>query len=541
VPDLPHLDLVAGNRAVAVFNKLRLADVPGTPTMEEAAGDWFRDIVRAMFGSMDLVTGRRMIRELFALVPQKNSKTTNGALLMLTALLLNQRPRAPMGMAAPVQDVAEIAFSAIAGAIALDPVLEKKLHVRDHLKTIVHRETKATLEVMTFDPQALTGPKWAAFLLDEVHQIAKLSKAEKAFRQIKGGMLPYPEAFLAQITTQSDDPPIGIFESELRKARAIRDGKMEGAMLPVLYEFPEEMQKDAAVWRDPKNWAMVTPNLGKSVQLHSLVDGMKDAEQTNEAELRAWASQHLNVQIGIALKGDSWAGSLFWDQRGDKSLTLEGLLQRCEVVCAGIDGGGLDDMLALSVIGREVKTGTWLHWVHAWLHPIALERRKKNKTVYEGFESDGDLTIVKSIGEDVDQLADYVKRVDKSGLLERIGVDQAGIDSVVKAIYDRKVARQINDGDRIIAIPQGWRMTSSITNAERKLAQDGAFIHGGTRLMAWCVANAKVEPKGNAVIITKQQSGSAKIDPVLATLNASALMSLNPAAARRKIHMFSVG
>ena len=47
-----------------------------------------------MFGSVDPVTRERMIRELFALVPKKNSKTTDGALLMVTALLLNQRPRA---------------------------------------------------------------------------------------------------------------------------------------------------------------------------------------------------------------------------------------------------------------------------------------------------------------------------------------------------------------------------------------------------------------------------------------------------------------
>src|SRR5690606_6801491 len=120
VPDLP-LDEAEADRAVRIFNKLRLADVPDTPTMEEAGGEWFRDIVGAMFGCIDPETGHRHIRELFALVPKKNSKTTNGALMMVTAVLLNRRPRATFVMTAPVQDVAQLAFDAAAGAIELDP------------------------------------------------------------------------------------------------------------------------------------------------------------------------------------------------------------------------------------------------------------------------------------------------------------------------------------------------------------------------------------------------------------------------------------
>jgi len=536
IPTLPLWQPEA-ERAVRIFNKLRLADVPGTPTMEEAGGEWFRDIVRAMFGSVDPVTRERMIRELFALVPKKNSKTTDGALLMVTALLLNERPRAGFVMTAPVQDVAQLAFDAAAGAIELDGVLAKKFHVRHHLKTILHRETKAELEIMTFDPSVLTGQKISGgALIDELHVCAKMAKASKALRQIRGGMIPFPEAFLAFITTQSDEAPVGVFAEELDKARGIRDGKREGSMLPVLFEFPAEIQKDEdRPWMNPAMWPAVTPNLGKSITIERLQADFRDAEQVSKEELQAWASQHLNIQVGLVTSANSWPGAPFWQSCAEKDLTLEAVLKRSEVVTVGIDGGGLDDLLGLCVLGREKATGNWLHWAHAWAHPIALERRKSEAPLYLDFQADGDLTLVEHIGDDIEELADLVMQCEAAGVLERIGVDPAGIGTVVDELVGRGI-----DIKRIVGIPQGWKLVGAIKTTERKVAE-GTFVHGGARLMAYSVTNAKVVPAGNAILITKQASGTGTIDPLMATFSAVSLMELNPVAKKRKLVLMTLG
>jgi phage terminase large subunit-like protein len=390
----------------------------------------------------------------------------------------------------------------------------------------VHRETKADLQIMTFDPDVLTGKKFVGTLIDELHVIAKNSKAAKALRQVRGGMLPFPEAFLAFITTMPDDAPVGVMAAELTKAREIRDGKREGKMLPVLYEFPRTVQEDKTQWMDPANWPMVNPNLGKSVTVSKLLELFHDAEPKGEAELRGWASQHLNVEIGVAMIAATWAGAPFWESRAiPGGLTLKQLLARCELATVGIDGGGLDDLLGIAVLGRERVTGNLLAWAHAWAHPIVLQRRKEIAAKLQDLETAGDLTFVERPGEDVVAVADIVEQVDAAGLLpdeKAIGADTYGIGSIVDEITGRGIAIE-----RIVGVPQGWKLGAAIQTTERAVA-GGKLLHGGQPLMAWCVGNAKVEPRANGILITKQASGSAKIDPLMALFDAMAVMSLNP-------------
>jgi len=293
----------------------------------------------------------------------------------------------------------------------------------------------------------------------------------------------------------------------------------------VLYEWPKAMVESKACLEIENAW-IVNPNLGASVGIDWLRSKYEETKAESAQAFQAFVAKHLNVEIGLALQSNRWAGADFWEKQADPALTLEAILSRSEVVTVGIDGGGLDDMLGLAVLGREPETGDWLLWSHAWLHPIALERRKSEAARYRDFAKQGDLTIVDAIGQDVEQVVEIVQRCGETSLLDKIGVDPVGIGSIVEAIEAIGIAQE-----RIVGISQGWRLNGAIKTTERRLAE-GTIKHGGAPLMAWCVGNARVEPKGNAVTITKQAAGFAKIDPLMALFNAVSLLAIAPNVGR---------
>ena len=508
IPDLP-LDAQAADRAAAIFDRLRIPDVVGQPPMSEAAGAWFRDIVRAAFGSLDQTTGERMVAEIFALVPKKNSKTTYSGALGVVALLLNERPNADMLVIGPTQDVADLCFTQAKGMIEADPegYLPDRFHIQEHLKTITCRVTGAKLRIKSFDMRVMTGQKPVLVIVDELHIMSAFSYASRVLGQIRGGLLPFPESLLVFITTQSDMPPSGAFKSELDHARAVRDGRATkgSRKLPVLYEFPEAVQIDRAKpWRDPKLWPMVLPNLGKSITLDRLIRDFAEARDKGIEEEARWATQHLNVQMGLALHSDRWIGADLWDAAGSGPRDLEDLMAECDVCTVGIDGGGLDDLLGLAVIGRRRSDRAWIGWARAWAQPEVFERRKEIAQTLRDFQAQGDLIVCEDPTQDLIEVSDIIERLKLAKLLPKqhgTGLDPYGVAALVDELANRGI-----EGDELVGIGQGTRLSPAVWGMERKL-KDGTFRHGGAPMMSWCVGNAKAEQRGNAVLITKQAAG----------------------------------
>ncbi len=519
--------------ALDVFKSLVVTDVIGQPTMGEITRPWVFEFVASIFGAYSEDESRRLIREFFLLIPKKNSKSTLAAFIMLTALIMNDRGSAELIILAPTKEVADNSFIPIRDAIKADEELSALLNISEHTKTITHRSTNATLKVVAAESNTVGGKKASWILIDELHLFQKNAGAASMFREATGGLASRPEGCIIYLTTQANEQPCGVFKQKLDYARDIRDGiKQNNKFLPLIYEFPKQMIEDGEHLKK-ENFHIPNPNYGTSVDPVQLEDDFEQSRDGEESDFRDFLAKRLNVEIGINLRANRWAGAEYWLQQS-KEFTLDKLIDQSDVITCGIDGGGLDDLLGFAVLGRHAKSRKWWLWNHAWCNKTAVERRKENAPKYADYEKEGSLTIVERIGDDIDQLAAIAKKCFDSGKLDKIGLDPLGLGGLLDGLLDAGIPE-----DKLIAVAQGFKLMGYILTTERKLAE-GNLYHAGQELMTWCVGNARAVVKGNGMMISKQESGVGKIDPLIATFNAVALMSMNPEQAEKEYNVFFI-
>jgi phage terminase large subunit-like protein len=214
----------------------------------------------------------------------------------------------------------------------------------------------------------------------------------------------------------------------------------------------------------------VTPNLNRSVTLPRLIEEFGTAQEKGPEEMTRWASQHLNIQLGAASLLDHWVGADFWQGSADPTLNLHTLIQRSEVAVVGVDDGGMDDLLGLTVIGREKGTQNWLSWSRAWAHPKVFERRKNEAERLRDFEKQGDLVVVESLFDAAEQVTDIIEIVNDAGLLPQelgVGQDQYGPRTLVMGSL---ASRGFDVEKLLLAVPQSWKLTGAIKDTEVRLA-----------------------------------------------------------------------
>ena len=504
---------------VRIFGNLRLADVPGQPKLRDACPPWFTDFARLIFGSVG-DDGRNLLPNSLLSVAKKNSKTSYGALMLLAQMLMSPRPRATFLMVGPTQSISELAFQQIVGAINADETLASILHVRDHLKRIEHRKSGCVLAVKTFSMDVATGAKISGCLLDEAHLLHR-DEHRRVIGQLRGGMASIPEASMTIISTHADVVPSGFWGDEIKKARAVRDGDSNLAgYLPYIFEPPQSVIDDDKAIIEPENWKFGNPNLGYSVNLEWLKDSFEDARIAGQQEINRWLSQHANLEVKAhRLSDDAWSATYEWPKAKTETFTtLNELIDASDYITVGLDGGGLDDLLSITFLGK-MYDGNWGTFQQSFVQQAAMERQKINSGKYADFMKAGDLHLC-GVGEDVVKVVNLLMDADRRGHLVAVGVDPAGIANEIAV----SLAAAGFDRERIVQVAQGYRLQPAMISVGRRLAE-GRLVHAGQPLFDWSIANCIVNDRGFiSKADTKARAGAAKIDPVVSLLCATMVM-----------------
>lgn len=503
----PHL--VEAAEFLDVLGALQVRDMPGQPPAREVLAPWAAEFAYYFGGTLDPATGRRTVREFFLLVPKKNWKSGLIGLIGLTTLIRNWRHSAELLILAPTKEAADNSFRVARDAVVLSGPLSRLIRVRDHMRTLIHRETAAELRVLAADSATVVGRKASLVICDELHLIGGQSGGESMLQEATGGLSSRPEGAVIYISTMPDKSPAGVFRHKLYYARKVRDGStVDPAYLPVIYEPTQEMV-DTGGYLEPEAWPLLNPGWGRSVDPGLYAAQLAQAREAGGDTWVAWQAKYLNLEPGrVAAVGSDWALARHWHGAEDPTLSLDTLISRSSCVVAAADGGGLDDLYALTVAGLDREAGHWLAVTHMWACESLLRRHSGIASRLRDADRDGHLTIYPETDPDCPsrESAAWVRRVEP--LLPRAS------PAVGEDMAPRFVELLIEGGlraDRIVRVPQGYSLSDALADAELACA-GGRLRHAPCPLLAWMVGNVRLKYDSGGRRMMTRETEITKID-----------------------------
>jgi phage terminase large subunit-like protein len=454
---------------------------------------------------------------------KKNAKTAYGAGIALTKLLLDEEQREQVLFLAENRLQSRIGFEAMAAMIRADDYLAERFEIVDGRHLIRYLATHSAARAISSEMASVVGASPSLAVVDELHLLGGTPRGAKLVSQIRTGSVSRREPIMLSISTAPVDRSEGVFAATYEKAkRVIAHKEIDPHFFAWLCEVPPQLDPE-----DPENWHWSNPSLGYTITTERLQAELARARSDPHA-LRDFRSQNLNVKPEETAGEGRWLALDAWDAAGDPTLTLDRLLAESKEIFAGIDAGGLDDLSALVLLGRT-GSGRFLVWLHQWLSRQGYAKRVSVND-YDAFITARELSLFDGGNGDVEEIATIMQRVAESGKLRLIGIDAFGAPGMEKALAPT--------GIEVATVPQGWRLTPSLSWVERQLAEN-ALTHSGSSLMRWNMGNAVVTRVGNARSVSKATAvGSGKIDGVAALLNAIAACLAAPAPTEYQLFIF---
>lgn len=194
-----------------------------------------------------------------------------------------------------------------------------------------------------------------------------------------------------------------------------------------------------------------------------------------------------------------------WMKSTNLGLTAETIAANSDVVVVGIDGGGLDDIITMAVVGRSKESKRWLIYSHSWISRDLYERRREYSTeAWGALVADEHLTVYDKPSDVTDSVVRTIERIEERNVLadQGIALDLHGVSLIFNAIAESSIGT-----DRIVGVRNGFHLNCAIKDLqERIIGRD--VSHNGNSVMDAAVISAETEMHVNHVCIYKQHNGA---------------------------------
>lgn len=456
--------------------------------------DWQKDIIGKIFGTVR-EDGTRQYRRVYVEVPKKQGKSEIGAGIALRLLFADNEPGAEIYSAAADRDQASIVFNVAAAMVRNSPALSSRCKIIDSTKRIIHNNG-SIYRVLSAEAHTKHGFNTHGVIFDELHAQPDRSLYD-VLTMGSGDARKQPLFFY--ITTAGYDRNSICWEVH-EYARKVRDGIIEdSSFLPVLYYADDDDD-----WTSEKVWAKCNPSLGVTIDIASVREACKMAQETPALE-----NTFRQLRLNQWVKQESrFLPMRHWDACPPLTdLDLDG-----EEMYCGLDLASTTDIAAL-VLVHPNEDGTFDVIPKFWIPEDSLkDRTRHDAAAYEGWIKCSAMETTPGNVIDYNYIRQTVTDLSEQYQIREIAYDRWNATQLVRDLED--------DGATMVPFGQGFVSMSAPTKELLNLVLAHRIRHGGHPVLRWMADNMVVrkDPAGN--LKPDKEKSTEKIDGMVALIMA---------------------
>ena len=504
--------------------------------------DWQRQILRALYGSVDARTGLRQYRRSYISVAKQNGKSFLLGGLPIYHLLMEDEPQPEAYGIASARDQASIVYKAAALLVEGNPQLRKRLKVLESTKRIIRRDGGGLYTVLSADGDVQDGKRPSLLMFDELHRFTR-KKAETVRTVLLKGMISRSpvvngvrqgEPLMIQTTTSGDEQECPLWFSEYEYAQHVLDGSIEDrSYYAAIYQAdPKRIESDAEYWRSREARVAANPS-------HEDNGGFL-ADSAIEAEMKEAISRpekyagyiRLNLNVPCVATGTPVIHMPLWCQ-GDGGVDLRdwpnydvdlliskwGLTGRS--CFAGIDLAWTTDMAALALLFPPLEESEqWKELLFFWLPSERIsDIERRTRAPLTSWTHTGFLETTPGTEIDMNIIIERIRWASRMFDVREVTFDRWG---GIKAAATLMLAPE---GFICVDIPQTIGGLTAATKHFIGLYMNRKLAHGNNPILNWhasCLSLVTDGGDNGKPAKPPRDTASKRIDGVAATITAMA-------------------